>query len=57
MSNLIVVDVLCPQDGLTALHYVAAGCDVKVVQLLLEKGADVNAVTKAQSDFDILLRF
>ncbi|MDD2773826.1 MAG: ankyrin repeat domain-containing protein [Elusimicrobiales bacterium] len=32
--------------GSTALHYAAGGCDLKISQALLDKGANINAVYK-----------
>lgn len=35
-----------PSSGWTGLHYASEACRVEVAQLLLQRGADVNAVTR-----------
>ena len=53
MSKLVndrtVADSRRLQDGITALHSAAEGGHVDAVRLLLEKGADVMAATKASA--------
>ena len=51
MVTLSMVSMVMTQDGVTALFCASLGGYVRVVRLLLDKGADVNICRKVVMDF------